>query len=97
MFRSGPTRISTLRKYQVLLLVAVAAAPLGLIVARIVPVLFWSWIAGFAGIIVSLAAVGAMALTRCPNCHALLGIAEAAREFHSHCCPYCGVDLRERV
>jgi hypothetical protein len=89
--------MSTLRKYQILLLVAVAAATLGLIVARIVPVLSWSWIFGLGGIAISLACVAAMALMRCPKCHALLGLEEAAREFHSHCCPYCGVDLSKRV
>ena len=89
--------MSTLRKYQVLLLVAVVAAPLGLIVARIVPVLFWSWLSGLAGIVISVICVAAMALTRCPKCHALLGLGEAAHEFQSHSCPYCGVDLRNRM
>ena len=89
--------MSTLRKYQVLLLVAVTAAPLGLIAARVVSVLFWSWIDGLAGIAVSLTCLAAMALTRCPKCHELLGLEEAAREFQSHCCPYCGIDLRKRI
>ena len=89
--------MSTLRKYQLLLLVAVIAAPLGLTVARLVTVLFWSWIAGLAGIAVSVACVAAMALTRCPKCHTLLGLEEAAREFQSHCCPYCGIDLTRRI
>ena len=86
-----------MRKYQILLFVAVTAAPLGLVAARLVTVLFWSWILGFAGIVISTICVAVMALTRCPKCHALLGLAEAAREFHSHCCPYCGVDLRKRI
>jgi hypothetical protein len=80
-----------------LLLTAVIAAPLGLTIARIVPVLFWSWTAGLVGIIVSVICVAGMALARCPRCHALLGIAEAAREFQSHRCPFCGVDLRSRI
>lgn len=89
--------MSTLRKYQALLLVAVVAAPLGLIAARLVTVLLWSWILGLAGIVISIISVAAMALTRCPKCHALLGLGEATREFHSHCCPFCGVDLRKRI
>ena len=89
--------MSTFRKYQVLLLVAVVAAPLGLYLARIVSVLAWSWIAGLIGIAVSLASLAVMALTRCPKCHSLLGLEEAAREFQSHCCPYCGIDLRKRI
>ena len=89
--------MSTLRKYQILLLVAVAAAPLGLVATWFVKVLFWSWIAGLAGIAISLGSLAAMALTRCPKCHTLLGLDEAAREFQSHCCPYCGVDLRKRI
>ena len=89
--------MSTLRKYQVLLLVAVVAAPLGLIVGDFVTVLFWSWVLGLAGIVISIISVVAMALTRCPKCHALLGLGEAAREFHSHCCPFCGIDLRNRI
>ena len=79
------------------MLVAVTGAPLGLMAARLVTVLFWSWLLGFAGIIITTAAVAAMALTRCPKCHALLGLGEAAREFHSHCCPFCGTDLRNRI
>jgi len=89
--------MSTLRKYQVLLLVAVTAAPLGLIAARIVTVLVWTWLLGLLGIVISVICVAAMALMRCPKCHALLGLDEAAREFHSHCCPYCGVDLTKRI
>lgn len=89
--------MSTLRKYQVLLAVAVISAPLGLIVARIVTVLQWSWIAGVAGIAVSLGSLAVMALTRCPNCHTLLGLEEATREFQSHCCPHCGIDLTKRI
>jgi len=89
--------MSTLLKYQLLLFAAVVAAPLGLIAARIVTVLSWSWFLGLAGIGISLAAVATMALTRCPKCHALLGLGEAAREFHSHCCPSCGLDLRKRI
>ena len=89
--------MSTLRKYQVLLLVAVLAAPLGLIIARIATVLLWSWIAGIAGIAVSLTCLAAMALTRCPKCHTLLGLEEATREFQSHCCPNCGIDLTKRI
>jgi hypothetical protein len=89
--------MSTLRKYQILSLVAVTAAPLGLIAARIVTVLFWSWLLGLVGIVISVVCVAAMALTRCPKCHGLLGLTEAAREFHSHCCPHCGVDLRNRI
>lgn len=89
--------MSTLRKYQVLLLVAVVAAPLGLIATWLVKVSFWSWIAGLAGIAISLAALTVMALTRCPKCHGLLGLEEATREFQSHCCPYCGIDLTKRT
>jgi hypothetical protein len=89
--------MSTLRKYQILLLAAVTAAPLGLIAARFATVLIWSWLLGLLGIVISIICVAAMALMRCPQCHALLGVAEAAREFHSHCCPYCGVDLRNRI
>ena len=90
-------RMSTLRKYLILLAIAVVAAPLGLFVARIVTVLFWSWIAGLAGIAISLACLTAMGLTRCPKCHTLLGLQEAAHEFQSHCCPYCGIDLTTRM
>ncbi|HEX3432279.1 MAG TPA: hypothetical protein VHT03_15500 [Rhizomicrobium sp.] len=89
--------MSTLRKFQILLFLAVIAAPLGLIAARMVTVLFWSWVVGFAGLVISIVSVAAMALTRCPRCHALLGLGEAAREFHSHCCPSCGMDLRKRM
>lgn len=89
--------MSTLTKYHILLLATVVAAPLGLIVARIVSVLSWSWIAGFAGILISVVCFATMALMRCPKCHALLGLAEAAREFQSHCCPYCGIDLSKRM
>lgn len=89
--------MSTLRKYQVLLLVAVVAAPLGLMATWFIKVLFWSWIAGVAGIAFSLASLTVMALTRCPKCHALLGLEEAAREFQSHCCPNCGIDLTKRI
>ncbi|HLY06785.1 MAG TPA: hypothetical protein VKR31_13665, partial [Rhizomicrobium sp.] len=60
--------MSTLRKYQILLLVAIVAAPLGLMATWFVKVLFWSWIAGIAGLAISLASLGAMALTRCPKC-----------------------------
>lgn len=80
-----------------LLAVAVVSAPLGLIIARLVTVLEWSWIAGVAGIAVSLASLVVMALTRCPKCHTLLGLEEAAREFQSHCCPNCGTDLTKRM
>jgi hypothetical protein len=89
--------MSTLRKYQLLLAVAVVAAPLGLIVARMTTVLFWTWVSGLAGIVISVLCVAIMALTRCPKCHALLGLGEAAHEFQSHSCPYCGVDLRTRM
>ena len=89
--------MSTLQKYQTLLVAAVIAAPIGLIIARIVPVLFWGWVSGLAGIVVSVLCVAAMALTRCPKCHALLGLGEAAHEFQSHSCPYCGIDLRTRM
>ena len=89
--------MSTLRKYQLLLLGAVVSAPLGLIVARVVTVLLWSWIAGVVGIAVSLACLAVMALTRCPKCHTLLGLEEATREFQSHCCPNCGIDLAKRI
>lgn len=89
--------MTTLRKYQALLLVAIVAAPLGLAATWFVKVLFWSWIAGLAGIAVSLVSLGAMALTRCPKCHNLLGLEEATREFQSHCCPYCGIDLTKRM
>ena len=91
------TQLSTLQKYHVLLAIALTGAPLGLIAARFITVLFWSWIVGFAGIAVTIVSVAVMALTRCPKCDALLGLAEASREFHSHCCPFCGADLRIRM
>jgi len=89
--------MSTLRKYQVLLLGAIVAAPLGLMATWIVKVLFWSWMVGVAGIAVSLTCLTVMALTRCPKCHTLLGLEEATREFQSHCCPNCGIDLTKRI
>src|SRR5437764_992385 len=42
--------MSTLRKYQILLLLAVVAAPVGLIVARMAPVLFWGWVSGIGAV-----------------------------------------------
>jgi anaerobic selenocysteine-containing dehydrogenase len=81
-----------LRKYQAFLAIAVVAAPAGLAGARIFPV--WSQLSALTGIGVSVICVVIMALLRCPNCHVLLGLSEAAREFQSNCCPNCGVDLR---
>ncbi|MGH6878057.1 MAG: hypothetical protein ACREHV_11885 [Rhizomicrobium sp.] len=84
--------MSTLRKFQVLLLIAVLAAPAGLAIARYSPPA-WTDGAALAGIAVTLVCVGCMALLRCPNCRHLLGLAEAAHEFQSNACPHCGFDL----
>lgn len=85
--------VSTLRKFQVLLAVAVIAAPAGLILTRYVPP-GWTNVAALAGLLISLVCVFAMAMLRCPKCHHLLGLSEAAREFQSNACPRCGCDLR---
>lgn len=85
--------MSTLRKFQALLVVAVIAAPAGLILTWYVPPR-WTNVAALAGLFVSLVCVFAMAMVRCPNCRHLLGLSEAAREFGSGACPHCGSDLR---
>jgi hypothetical protein len=86
--------MSTLRKYQALSIVAVLAAPAGLALTWFVPPA-WSNVSAVSGLAISALGVFAMALIRCPSCHNQLGLAEAAREFQSHCCPHCGADLRQ--
>ncbi|HEY3637609.1 MAG TPA: hypothetical protein VGK90_05600, partial [Rhizomicrobium sp.] len=85
--------VSTLRKYQAFLIIAVLAAPAGLALTWFVPP-FWSNIAAVCGLLITLVSVLSMALLRCPHCRHQLGLGEAAHEFHSHCCPRCGTDLR---
>jgi hypothetical protein len=85
--------VSTLRKFQALLAVALIAAPAGLILTWYVPP-GWTNISALAGLFLSLVCVFGMALLRCPDCHHLLGLSEAAREFQSNACPKCGRDLR---
>jgi uncharacterized membrane protein YccC len=84
--------VNTLRKYQAFSIVAVLAAPAGLALTWFVPPA-WSNVSAISGLLISLVCVFGMALIRCPNCHEQLGLAEAAREFQSHCCPHCGADL----
>ena len=90
--------MSIMRRFQVLLAVAVLAAPAGLALTWFVPPA-WSNVSAIAGLSITLLSVFAMALLRCPNCHHQLGLAEAAREFqsefHAHSCPHCGADLRK--
>jgi hypothetical protein len=85
--------LSTLRKYQAFSIVAILAAPAGLASTWFVPSA-WSNFSAITGIAVCVLCVFAMALLRCPHCRHQLGLSEAAREFQSHCCPYCGADLR---
>jgi uncharacterized membrane protein YccC len=81
-----------LRKYQAFSIVAMLAAPAGLALTWAVPPA-WSNVSAISGLVISALCVFAMAMLRCPNCHHQLGLAEAAREFKSHCCPHCGADL----
>ncbi|MGH6887867.1 MAG: hypothetical protein ACREHF_01485 [Rhizomicrobium sp.] len=85
--------MSTLRKFQALLAVALIAAPAGLILIWYVPPA-WTNVSALAGLFVSLVCVFVMATLRCPKCHQLLGLSEAARELQSNACPHCGYDLR---
>lgn len=85
--------VSVLRRFQALLVVALIAAPTGLVLTWYVPTA-WTNIAALAGLFISLVSVFAMAALRCPNCKHLLGLSEAAREFESKACPHCGCDLR---
>jgi len=87
--------VSTLRKFQALLVLAVIAAPAGLAMTRVVSP-EWSNISALAGLSVSLVCVFCMALLRCPKCHHQLGLSEVAREFRSDSCPHCGFDLASR-
>jgi uncharacterized membrane protein YccC len=84
--------VSTLRKYQAFSILAILAAPAGLALTWFVPPA-WSNVSALSGLGIALLCVLAMALLRCPSCHQQLGLAEAAREFQSHCCPHCGADL----
>ncbi len=86
--------MSTLRKYQALSILAILAAPLGLGLTWAVPP-SWSNVSAISGLAISIISVFAMAMLRCPSCHHQLGLAEAAQEFQSHCCPRCGADLHK--
>jgi hypothetical protein len=86
--------VSTLRKYQAFSIIAVLAAPAGLGLTWVVPPA-WSDVSAISGLFISLVCVFAMGMLRCPSCHHQLGLAEAAQEFQSHCCPRCGADLHK--
>lgn len=88
--------VSTLLKYQVLLGIAVLAAPTGLVLQLILTSPTWGQVSALTGIAICVLCVAAMAFVRCPKCHTLLGLSEVAREFQSSCCPKCGLDLRRK-